>query len=220
MTDTNMETNSNNTTEGEDTQVADKTFTQDELNAIVSKRVAQAQKKFDGIDVNEYAELKSAAEQAEEAQLLKRNDFDKILKQTKEKSDKELNKLRGELLTVRVDGALVNAASKHKATNPDHVAKLLRANVQLGEDGQPVVLDDKGEVRYNTDLAEPFSIDDLVNEFIGANPYFQSAGKQGTSSTSNTQTSVGQETDLKNLDLTRPDHRAIYAKMIKDGKVT
>lgn len=217
MTDTNMENNSNNT-EVEDTQGA-KTFTQDELNLIVQKRVAAEQKKFEGVNITEYTELKSAAQQAEEDMLLKRNDFDKILKQTKERSDAELNKLRGELTSVRVDGALVNAASKNKATNPDHVAKLLRANVQLNDEGQPTVLDEAGEVRYNIDKAEPFSIDDLVTEFMSANPYFKSAGKPGTNSASNTNTKTNQEISLENLDLTRPDHRVIYAQMVKDGKV-
>lgn len=195
-----------------------KGFTQEEVNAIVAKRVAQAQKKYEGIDVEEYRELKTEKQKQEEAQMLKRQEFDKVLKQTKEKADAELNQLREELTKVRVDGALVNAASKHRATNPDHIAQLLRNQVKLDETGNPVVYDNKGEVRYNTDAGEPLAIDDLVEEFINANPYFKSAGKQGTGSGSNTNSTSQQEVDLSTLDLTRADHRKIYEKMVKEGK--
>lgn len=196
-----------------------KTFTQDELNAIVAKRVSQAQKKFANVDVEEYRALKTEKQEAETAGMLKREEFDKVLKQTKEKSDLALNKIKAELTKVQVDGALVNAASKRKATNPEHVAQLLRGTVQLDDNGLPVVLNKDGEVRYNTDAGEPFTIDNLVDEFINANPYFKAPGKAGTSSASNTQSTVGQEADLSKLDLNRPEDRKIYEKMIKDGKI-
>jgi hypothetical protein len=196
-----------------------KGFSQEEVNAIVAKRVSQAQKKYEGVDLDEYRTLKQQQEEAEEAQMFKRQEFDKILKQTKEKSDAEINKLREELTKVRVDGALVNAASKHKATNPDHIAQLLRNSVKLDDSGTPVVYDDKGEVRYNTDIGEPLAIDDLVSEFINVNPYFKSPGKQGTDSMSNTNSTSQEELDLSKLDLTRPEHRKIYEQMVKEGKV-
>lgn len=227
MTDQNMDNNQENITE-DNSQTGDnnttqenngKNFTQEELNAIVAKRVAQAQKKYENIDIEEYQQLKSEKQQAEEAQMLKRQEFDKILKQTKDKSQKEIDRLRDELTKVRVDGSLVNAASKHKAANPEHVSQLLKNSVKLDEDGQPVVLDEKGEIRYNTDKAEPFKIDDLVEEFINANPYFKLSGKQGTNTESNIKSQTTNEVDLENLDLTRADHRKIYEKMVKDGKI-
>lgn len=200
-------------------QVNGKTFTQDELNAIVAKRIAAEQKKFDGIDVSEYRELKALKEKQETDRLMKREEFDKLLKQTKEKFDGETQQLRSELHKVKIDGALLNAASKNKAVNPDHVAQLLKNNVQLDETGNPVVLDGEGQVRYNTDTAEPYTIDDLVNEFLSSNPYFKPAGPAGTGSQSNTNTSSSKSMDIGQLDLTRPDHRQIYKKMKMEGKL-
>lgn len=200
-------------------QVNGKTFTQDELNAIVAKRIAAEQKKFDGIDVNEYRELKALREKQETDRLMKREEFDKLLKQTKERYDTETNNLRSELQKVKIDGALLNAASKNKAVNPDHVAKLLKAQVQLDETGNPVVLNDEGQIRYNTETAEPYTIDDLVNEFLQSNPYFMPAGPAGTGSQSNTKTQSSKSIDLSQLDLTRADHRELYKKMKLEGKV-
>jgi hypothetical protein len=227
MTD-NMETNQDNGTGAVDTDVkqttqeTSKTFTQDELNAIVAKRVAQEQKKFEGIDVEEYNQLLTAKQKQEEEGMMKRQEFDKLLKQTSEKKDSEISRLRNELTSVRVDGALINAASQLKAANPQHVAQLLRDSVKLGEDGQPVVLDDTGAIRYNNDTAEPLSINSLVEEFVNSNPYFKAAGKTGTSSTSNTATTVDNEVDLAALTsqmATDPKARETYRKLMKEGKV-
>lgn len=219
----NMEENNQSNTgvsdDGEDTQVNAKTFTKDEVNAFVARRVAAVEKKYDGFDVEEYKTLKASKDQAEQTRLLKREEFDKILKQTKEKSDQTIAVLQGELTKVRVDGALVSAAGKLKATNPEHVAKLLRANVKLDDAGLTVVTDDNGQVRYNTDTAEQFTIENLVDEFINANPYFRSAGKPGTGSLGNTDTKVEKDFDLSQLDLTRPEDREVYKKMKVEGKV-
>lgn len=225
MTDEIMETSqtvgTGVDTEGDKvgTQETSKKFSQEELNAIVAKRVAQEQKKYEGVDLSEYQELKTAKQKADEEQMMKRNEFEKVLKLQKEKSDEEINKLKSELTKVRVDGALVNAASKHKATNPEHVAMLLRNNVRLGDDGNPVVLNESGEIRYDTNTAEPFGIDNLVEEFINSNPYFKAPGKSGTSSASNTQSTTDKDVSLENLDLTRPEHREIYKKMKAEGKI-
>ncbi len=231
MDDQNTMDNSQvDTTEGaqhtgdNDTQdTGGKTFTQDELNAIVAKRLSQAQKKYEDINVDEYRQLKTAKEQQEEEQMMKRQEFDKVLKQTAEKKDSEINKLRSELKSVRVDGALVNAASKHKATNPEHVAKLLRDSVKLDESGNPVVLDGAGEIRYNVDTGEPVGIDDIVAEFINSNPYFKAAGKPGSNSSSNTTSRVEQELDLTALtERMRNGDKAAnlaYKKLMKEGKL-
>jgi len=226
MTTENMETTSQDhntgvetTNDEQNTQVNDKTFTQEELNAIVANRVAKEQKRFEGIDVEEYRTLKQKAEEAETASLMKREEFDKVLKQTKEKSDAEVQKLRQELEKVKVDGALLNAASKLKTANPEHVVQLLKNNVKLDENGQPVVLNNDGEIRYNSDTAEQFTIDALVEEFVSSNPYFKSAGKTGTGAQGNNSNAESDEFDLSKLDLTKAEDRKVYAKMKKEGKI-
>ena len=125
------------TTSGQNTesQVEAKTFTQDEVNELIGKRVAQVNKKFENVDLNEYNALKSLKEQVEEEKLIKKEDFNGILKKHKEKSDGEITRLRTELESIKIDGALIDAASKAKSVAPDHVAQLLRKNIKLNDDG-------------------------------------------------------------------------------------
>lgn len=204
----------------ENSQVSNgKTFTQDELNAIVARRIAAEQKKFDGIDIAEYRELKALKERQETDRLMKREEFDKILKQSRERFDSEVQTLRAELQKVKVDGALQAAASKARALNPDHVAQLLKNAVRLDDSGAVVVLNQDGEVRYNPDTAEQYTIDDLVSEFVNQNPYFRSAGPAGTGSTGNTTTQSKQSFDIGQLDLTRADHREQYRRLRLEGKI-
>ena len=194
-------------------------FSQDELNDILSKRIAQVKSKYDDINPDEYRELKTLRQQQEEEQMIKRNEFDKLLKQTKVKADEEVNTLRGELEKIKVDGALISAASQKGSVNPEHIAQLLKASVRLDPNGSVTVVDSEGNPRY-TDSADPMSVNDLVEDFLSVNTYYRSAGPQGTGSQSNTDVkSSTQSVDLSQLDLTRPDHRDIYRKMKQEGKL-
>ena len=202
-----------------DSQVeASKTFTQEEVNELIGKRVAQVNKKFENVNVEEYNALKSLKEQVEEEQLIKKEDFNGVLKKQKEKADSDINALRTELETIKIDGALINASSKAKAVSPDHVAQLLRRNITLGADGNVVVTDNDGKQRY-TDNADPMTVDNLVEEFLSSNQYFKSAGPSGSGSTGNTNNATQQSLDLAQLDLNKPEHRKLYAEMKKQGKV-
>lgn len=195
-----------------------KTFTQEEVNDLIGKRVAQVNQKYQGIDMEEYKALKSLKEQVEEEQLIKKQDFDGLLKKQKEKSNQEISALRTELETIKIDGALISASSKAKALAPEHVAKLLRGNVRLGEDGNVVITDADGNPRY-TDSADPMTVDGLVEEFLSGNQYFRAAGPSGTGASGNAQTANQQEFDLAQLDMNKPEHRAIYSQMRKEGKL-
>lgn len=197
---------------------ASKTFTQEEVNELIGKRVAQVNKKFENVDLNEYNALKSLKEQVEEEQLIKKEDFNGVLKKQKEKSDGELSKLRTELESIKIDGALIDAASKAKSVAPDHVAQLLRKNIKLTDDGQVIVTDTEGKQRY-TDNADPMTVSNLVEEFLSGNTYFKSAGPSGAGSTGNTHNADQQSFDLAQLDMNRPEHREIYKKMKAQGKV-
>lgn len=202
---------------GTDTQVESKMFTQDELNDIVAKRVAQVKNKYSDIDPNEYNALRQFKESVEEEQLMKRQDFEGVLKKTKDKYGQEISSLRTELERIKVDGALINAASKNKALAPEQVAKLLKEQVRLDNEGKVLVYDGDSP-RYN-DNAEPMSVDELVEEFLNANQYFRSAGPSGTGSSSNTETVNEQEFDLAKLDMTNPAHREKYREMKRAGKL-
>lgn len=224
MDQTTTETNTDADTEAaiqEGTNTQGKTFSQEELNAIVDKRIKREQSKYSDINIDEYRELKAAKEKAETDKLMKRNEFDKVLQQQKEKYDAETQSLRQKLEGIQVDGALMNAAVALKAVNPQHVSSLLKEQVRLDSDGNAVVLDNEGSVRYNQDTAAPMTIDDLVNEFVNTNPYFKSAAPAGTGSVSNTAnkqptTTVG----LEDLDLTKAADREVYRKMKQEGKIS
>ena len=195
-----------------------KTFTQEEVNELIGKRIHQVNKKYENVDVEEYKALKGLKEQIEEEQLIKKEDFNGVLKKQKEKADTELSALRSELETIKIDGALISASSKAKAVSPDHVAQLLRKNITLGADGNVMVTDNDGKQRY-TDNADPMTVDHLVEEFLSSNQYFKSAGPSGAGSTGNTQNANPQSLDLAQLDMNNPEHRKLYTEMRKQGKV-
>tara|TARA_B110000459_G_scaffold108996_1_gene120852 strand:+ start:2450 stop:3136 length:687 start_codon:yes stop_codon:yes gene_type:complete len=214
-----VDTGDTATGQNTDSQVeASKTFTQEEVNELIGKRVAQVNKKFENVNVEEYNALKSLKEQVEEEQLIKKEDFNGVLKKQKEKADSDINALRTELETIKIDGALINASSKAKAVSPDHVAQLLRRNITLGADGNVIVTDNDGKQRY-TDNADPMTVDNLVEEFLSSNQYFKSAGPSGSGSTGNTNNANQQSLDLAQLDLNKPEHRQIYAEMKRKGQV-
>jgi hypothetical protein len=202
-----------------DSQVeAAKTFTQEEVNLLVGKRVAAVNKKFENVNLEEYNALKSLKEQVEEEKLIKKEDFNGVLKKQQEKSNSEITRLRSELEKIKIDGALIDAASKAKSVAPDHVAQLLRSNIQLSDDGSVIVTDSEGKQRY-TDNADPMSVNQLVEEFLSSNQYFKSAGPSGAGSTGNTNNQDQQSFDLAQLDMNKPEHREIYKKMKAQGKV-
>jgi hypothetical protein len=201
-----------------DSQVEAKMFSQEEVNELIGKRVAQVNKKFENVDLDEYTALKSLKEQVEEETLIKKEDFNGVLKKQKEKSDSEITRLRNELETIKIDGALIDAASKAKSVAPDHVAQLLRKNIKLDSEGNVIVTDKEGKQRY-TDSADPMNVNQLVEEFLSGNTYFKSAGPSGAGSKGNTNNASPQSLDLAQLDLNKPEHRDIYKKMKAEGKV-
>lgn len=198
----------------------DKVFTQEEVNQIVTKRLSQFEKKYQGIDITEYQQLKSVREQQETEQALKRQEFDKVLTSVKSASEQKITALTRELETIKIDGALIAEASSRKAVAPDKVAALLRNNLKLGADGSVEVLDSKGQVRYDANKAQPLSIGDLVEEFLKENSFFVSAHPAG----SGARPGQGQEAtinkvDISSLDMKNPDHRKIYASYRKTAGI-
>lgn len=203
---------------GKDSQVMEgKMFSQEDLDNILQKRLSQATKKYADIDLNEYQELKALKNQMEEEQLIKRQEFDKVLQKTKQASAKEVQQLRSELEKIKVDGALISASSSAKAVNPEHVSQLLRSSVRLSDDGSVTVVDGSGNARF-TDTGDPLTVNDLVEEFLNANSYFRVAGPSGAGSTSNTDTRSNKEFDLSQLDMKKPEDRAKYKELVKQGK--
>lgn len=185
MSDEVMESVETETTE---TTPAEKTFTQEELDRIVADRISRerkkAEKKLDGIDLEEARKIMQEREQAELERQKERGEFENILKQTVEKKDQEITAYKTKLHETLVDGSILNAASKHDAVSPDQVSQLLRGKVRLADDGGVEVLDDQGAPRYNNE-GDLLSVDELVSDFLTANPHFVRASGGGTGSMGN-----------------------------------
>ena len=202
------QTSTQNTTQASN----EKTFTQEEVNAIVTKRLSQVEKKYQGVDVTEYQQLKDIQAAQETEAALKRNEFDKVLGQVKTAAEGKISALQRELETIKIDGALIAEASQRKAIAPDKVATLLRSQLKLTATGAVEVVDSQGQVRYNADKATPLGIGELVDEFLKENSFFVQASPAGSGSRN-----AGQEVNIKNidiasLDMRKPEHRELYRK--------
>jgi len=187
MSDEIMGTEAETETVAEQSQET-KTFTQDELDRIVADRVAREQRKFDkklsGVDIDEAKELLAQKEAAELERQKERGEFDNILKKTVEKKDMEIQSYKSKLQQTLVDGAILGAASNNNAVNPNQVSQLLKTNTRLSDDGNVEVLDDNGTPRYN-DSGDLLSVNEMVAEFLTANPHMVKASQGGTGSMGN-----------------------------------
>lgn len=174
-----------NVSEAEETQVS-KTFTQADVDKILEQRLSRERKRFeklvDGVDIDEAKRALQEKETAELERQKERGEFENVLKKTVEKKDQTIQSLTQKLQQIQVDGALLNAASINNAVSPEQVSSLLKGNTRLSDDGQVEIIDKTGSVRYN-DNGELLSVNELMNEFLTANPHFvrASAGGSGSS---------------------------------------
>ena len=131
-----------------------KAFTQADLDKIVADRIARErrkfEKKYEGIDPEYYSELANKAEKEKQDKLKAKGEFEQILKQQAEKSQATIDTLLNQVKTIKVDGSLLDAASKFKAVNPGQVATLIKDQVKMNEAGDVEIVDPKTkQVRYN-----------------------------------------------------------------------
>jgi hypothetical protein len=189
---------------------------QSEVDKIVEKRLARErakyEKKYAGVDPEEARRLLEEKEQQELEKQKQRGEFDKILKETVEKKDAELSRIKSELTKTRIDDALIKAASEQSAIKPDQVVNLLRGKVQLGEDGKPEIMGDNNAPMYN-DKGELLSIEDYVGKFLDDNPHFRTANPSGSGSTGNVGGTTPKPLNLADLDMNNPDDRKKYAEI-------
>lgn len=195
---------------------AEKLFKQEDVDRIIANRLKQVERKYENVNLEEYHNLKSAAEQAKENQMMKKEQFEELLHKQKNDADEKLAKMQAQLEKVHVDGALLSAASKHKAVNPEHVAGLLKSQVRYNN-GVVEVIDSNGELRYNTNTAEPVTLDEAVSEFMTQNAYFKAAQPAGSGASGNAKHTTSREVKLSDLDMSNPEHRALYAQKHKIG---
>lgn len=195
-------------------------FTQDEIDRIVKERLSRERQKilkqYEGVDVDKYRTLLDAEEKKQIEEQQKRGEFEKILTSTVGKKDAAIQQLQKELQAIKVDGAVLNAASSRKAVNPQQVVRLLKDQIRLNDAGQVEVLDETGSVRYN-DTGAAMTADELVDSFLSENPHFVSAGPSGTGSQSSVAQANGRmgNVDIDKLNMNDPSQRAIFKEHMK-----
>ena len=179
-----------------------KTYTQEDMDRVVSDRLARERRKFekqlDGINLEEARQIMLEREQAQIERQKEKGEFEQVLKQTGEKKDEEIAKLNAALHTTKIDGALLTAANKHNAIDSEQVATLLRHSIRLSDDGMVEVIDANGTVRYN-DNADPLTIDEAVSEFLTASPHFVRASQGGAGTMGNAGGSTPKPTSVADM---------------------
>ncbi len=195
---------------------AAKTFTQDEVNAILARTKSQLEKKYsskyeDLGDPDELRSIKSDWEKKQQEQQIKRGEFEKTLQEMAAKKDAEIQKRDSVIKEYKVNVPILSAAAKFNAVNAEQVKSLLAQNVRLNANGDVEVVDEKGSVRYN-DKGEPIAVEELVRGFLDSNPHFKMASPSTTNTRSNISSGSAEKLDVSKLDMRNPEHRKIYAE--------
>jgi hypothetical protein len=219
---------SDNTLVNEDTGAseqnqAEKTYTQKDVDDMMARMKSSLQKKLlkpyeDLGDPEELRQLREQAQKAQQEQMMKRGEFEKILQESLSKKDAEIQKRESIIKEYKIDVPLTNAAAKLRAVNAEQVKALLKQNVRLNGEGEVEVVDVKGTVRY-TDSGTPLSVDDLVKEFLDSNPHFVAPTAATTNTKSNIAASSSGKVDVASLDMKNPAHRKLYAEAKAKGQI-
>ena len=196
------------------------TFTQDEVNNIVERRLAKERgsmyKKLGVDDLDIAVTAVKTQKEAEEKQRIQKGEFEEILKTRTQEHQKEKTQLENQLKDIKINKSLLSSASKNKAINPDQVVELLKGNIKLNETGNVEILDNNGIARYNKS-GELLTTDELVQEFLTQNPHFVSATPSGSGSVSNVdRQELNKPLNLSDLDImNNPEDRKKYAEFRK-----
>ena len=195
------------------------TFTQDEVNNIVERRLAKERgsmyKKLGVDDLDIAVTAVKTQKEAEEKQRIQKGEFEEILKTRTQEHQKEKTQLENQLKDIKINKSLLSSASKNKAINPDQVVELLKGNIKLNETGNVEILDNNGIARYNKS-GELLSTDELVQEFLTQNPHFVSATPSGSGSVSNVdRQELNKPLNLSDLNMNNPEDRKKYAEYRK-----
>jgi len=195
------------------------TFTQDEVNNIVERRLAKERgsmyKKLGVEDLDIAVNAVKTQKDLEEKQRIQKGEFEEILKTRTQEFNKEKSNLENQLKDIKINKSLLSSASRNKAINPDQVVELLKSDIKLNESGNVEILDKSGLARYNK-MGELLSTDELVQEFLTQNPHFVSATPSGSGSVSNVDRSeLNKPLNLSDLDMNNPTDRKKYSEYRK-----
>jgi hypothetical protein len=193
---------------------AAKTYSQQEVDNMMARMKGSLEKKLlkpyeDLGDPVELRQLREDATKKQQAEAIKRGEFEKTLQELAAKKDAEISKRDSVIKEYKVNVPILSAAAKFNAVNAEQVKALLATNVRLNEGGDVEVVDSKGSVRYN-DQGESLGVEDLVREFLDSNPHFKLANPSTTNSKSNIASKGNGKLDVTKLDMNNKEHRALY----------
>lgn len=198
---------------------ATKTYTQEEVDNMMARMRGSLEKKLlkpyaDLGDPEELRTIKNEFEKKQQAEQIKRGEFEKTLQELAAKKDAEIQKRDAKIMEYQINTPLLSAAAQYRAVNAEQVKALLSNQVRLNQEGEVEVVDFKGSVRYN-DKGEPLGVNDLVREFLDSNPHFVQPTPSTTNSKSNITAPVAGKIDISKLDMKNPEHRKLYAEAMK-----
>ena len=200
-------------------QAQEKFYSQKEFDDAMAKTRAAVERKalkpYESLGSPD--ELRAIKEQFENKKFEEqkgKGDYEQILKELASKKDAEIARRDAIIAQYRVDAPLTETAAKYRAVAPDQVKALLRNQIRTTVDGEVEVVDHKGTVRYN-DRGEPWSVEDLVKDFLQTNPHFVQPTPATTQSRNSIATQGKQTVDPSKLDMKNPEHRAIYKEYRK-----
>jgi hypothetical protein len=198
---------------------SERVYTQDEVDNMMARmrgaienKVLKPYKELG--DPEELRQMKTQAEQRRQQEQIERGEFEKTLQELAEKKDSEIQKRDAIIKEYKLNTPLLNAAAKYKSVNPDQVKSLLQNSLTLDENGDAVVVDSKGAIQYD-DSGKPKGVENLVQEFLAANPHFVQPSASTTNTSSNTGVGMKGDVDISKLDMKNPEHRKLYAQMRK-----
>jgi len=128
-------------------------------------------------------------------ELERRKKEEESHKRTLAAAQGENEKLVRTISEVKIDKVLISAAAANNAVNPDQVRKLLKDRVTLGEDLEPVVLDERGERQLNQN-GEFMTVEEQVKLFLAENPHLVKASRAKGGSGSTGSGSAGRGTGI------------------------
>ena len=182
------------------------------MKAAVAKKVARQYEELG--DPEELRNIKQDYERKRQEEQVKRGEFEKILQDLAAKKDQEIAKRDSVIREYKVDTPLLSMAAQMRSVNPEQVKSLLKNRVRLSGEGEVEVVDDNGQVRYG-DSGQPLGVQDLVREFLEANPHFVAPTPATTNSRSNISGTKTDRLDITKLDMRNPEHRKVYAEYRK-----
>ena len=195
-------------------EVKEQTFTQQQLDNIIKQRLEAEKAKHQRILDEQKKADENALKEKQVQEAKTKADLEKLMQERLAEKDKEINTFKSEIKKERVDNTILSVASKNKAISPSQIVSLLKDQVRLTDDNRVEVLDNNGNIRYNS-KGELFSVEEQVKEFIDANPHFRQGSLSGAGSQSSIEGQTVKPFNIQDLDMGNPEDRKKYAEYRK-----